>query len=183
MKGTSPRSRRRVGTALLALLILAGCAAPPFGLPPEGRGAGPRLERLEQGAYSLLLVDRMRFRIYTDARSFAADYRKVHAGTMPGPDPPSVDFGREVVAAVYLGRRPTAGYAVDLVPSAGGGDAGGWLNLTVRVTEPPEGALVAQVLTSPYVMVRVPRKGWKGIHFRDETGRILKGLPIRPERP
>lgn len=184
MEERDPMKRQRKGADRLgflllvsALLLLFSCVS--TGTSKDIRVSAPRVKRLEQGAYSLLRAGKTRFRLYTDAVSFAKDYAQIHSGTIPRPDPPKVNFGRYLVAAAYMGRRSTAGYSIDLVPSmVDTPKESAWLSLTVLATEPPADALTAQVLTSPYVLLKIPRNSWKGIHFRDTAGEILAGLPV-----
>lgn len=68
---------------------------------------------------------------------------------------PAVDFGKEMVVAVFLGSRPTAGFAVEIVGTREDGSA---LVVQYRESRPPAGALVAQVLTMPYHIAAVPRR-------------------------
>jgi PrcB C-terminal len=67
---------------------------------------------------------------------------------------PAVDFGKEMVAAVFLGSRPTAGFSIEIV---GTREEGAALIVQYRETRPPAGGIVAQVLTSPYHIVAVPK--------------------------
>jgi hypothetical protein len=62
-----------------------------------------------------------------------------------------VDFARSTVLAVFLGSRPTAGYTVDITRIEKEEDA---LVVTWRERAPNPGDLVAQMLTSPFVIVR-----------------------------
>ncbi|MBI3047225.1 MAG: protease complex subunit PrcB family protein [Acidobacteria bacterium] len=76
---------------------------------------------------------------------------KAHGSSQP---PPSVDFSRSMVVAVFLGERPTAGYEVEITAvKAQGGRA------VVEYVErrPAPDALVAQVLTSPFHIVSLSR--------------------------
>jgi PrcB C-terminal len=76
---------------------------------------------------------------------------RLHAGERARP---AVDFGREMVVAVFLGSRPTAGFSIEIVDAREEGDA---LVVQYRETRPPAGGIVAQVLTSPYHIVAMPR--------------------------
>lgn len=67
---------------------------------------------------------------------------------------PTVDFSREMVAAAFLGRRETAGFSIEIV---GAREEGNALVVQYREAGPPTGALTAQVLTSPYHIVAVPK--------------------------
>jgi len=76
---------------------------------------------------------------------------KSHAGPQPAP---AVDFSTNMVAAVFLGMRPTAGFRVEIVGARRENDA-----LVVEYVERPPGAgtLVGQILTSPFHIVTLPR--------------------------
>ena len=84
---------------------------------------------------------------------------KEHAGSRARP---SVDFTKEVVAAVFLGSRPTAGYGVRIVRARQDGVA---LVVSYTETRPAPGALAAQVLTSPYHIVAIPRGSTTDVKF------------------
>ncbi len=67
---------------------------------------------------------------------------------------PAIDFRRDMVIAVFLGQRPVAGYRVRIVDVRQTPDA---LRVQVRERKPDGDALLAQVLTYPYVMIRLPQ--------------------------
>lgn len=76
---------------------------------------------------------------------------KSHAGLQPAP---TVDFSTQVVAAVFLGTRPTAGFRVTITGARREGES-----LVIEWVEsaPGAGGMVAQVLTSPVHIVSLPR--------------------------
>lgn len=163
-------------TGLALVLFSLGCATPQA-MREQYVTAAPDFYRLEQGAYSLLLTNGMKFRLYADEDSFAKDYGQIHSGTFPKPKAPSINFDKWVVAGAFLGRMPTAGYSIDLVRDESVAETeDAWLVLNVVIKEPPEGSVTAQVLTSPYVLVKLPRGVWEGVHFRGADGRELSGL-------
>ena len=69
---------------------------------------------------------------------------------------PAVDFSKEMVVAIFLGTRPTAGFSVEIV---GAREEGAMLIVSYRETRPQPGIVTAQVLTSPYHLVAVPKHG------------------------
>jgi hypothetical protein len=69
---------------------------------------------------------------------------------------PAVDFNKEMVVAVFLGTRPTAGFSVEVV---GAREEGTTLVVSYRESRPQPGAVAAQVLTSPFHVVAVPKHG------------------------
>jgi hypothetical protein len=72
----------------------------------------------------------------------------------PAPDPPRVEFEREMLIVVALGERPTGGYGI-VVDSAETRPDG--LFVTVRTIAPGKGCMLTQALTQPVDIARVPR--------------------------
>jgi len=83
----------------------------------------------------------------------------LHAGERTRP---SVDFSREIVVAVFMGTRPTAGFSVQIVGVRQEGQA---LIVSYKETRPAPDALTAQVLTSPFQIVAVPRGTTTDVKF------------------
>jgi hypothetical protein len=77
---------------------------------------------------------------------------RLHAPDRPQP---VVDFSREMVAAVFLGTRPTAGFSVEILDWR---EEAGALVVRYRETRPAKGLLTAQVITSAYAIVALPRR-------------------------
>jgi PrcB C-terminal len=104
------------------------------------------------------------------------------AGGSFGEPAAPVDFRREGVLAVYMGQRPTAGYSLDLhdpnVPVENGLGT-----VTVRFEQPGPGSFVAQVLTSPCLLVRLPKAGLRQIRVVDPTGTVRASVNVVPVPP
>ena len=75
---------------------------------------------------------------------------------------PNVDFNKEVVAAVFLGSRPTAGYSVEIVRAR---QQGTTLVVSYKETRPAPDSVAAQVLTSPYAIVAIPKGSTTDVTF------------------
>ena len=86
-----------------------------------------------------------------DREAWTALWR-AHGSSRPLPD---VDFSREMVVGVFLGSRPTAGFAVEIV---GYREAGNDVVVQYRETSPAPDAITAQVIVSPYHLVAIPRR-------------------------
>jgi VWFA-related protein len=67
---------------------------------------------------------------------------------------PTVNFETTMVAAVFIGERPTSGYQVEVSGAMRAGDA---LHIQYVERVPAAGTMSAQVLTSPFHVVGVPR--------------------------
>ena len=67
---------------------------------------------------------------------------------------PPVDFTREMVAGVFMGSRPNAGFSITIVTSM---EVKGVLVVRYRETIPSRDAVTAQILTFPYHLVAIPK--------------------------
>jgi hypothetical protein len=109
--------------------------------------AGPEMTTIARGPMSAI----------TDARQVvvrsSAEWEalwKEHGVTQPLP---VVNFSKEIVAAVFLGSRPTGGFNVEILSTRLEGDA---LIVEYGERRPGRGDIVSQVLTSPFHLVRLP---------------------------
>jgi hypothetical protein len=88
---------------------------------------------------------------------------KQHSATPLPPDIP--DFARETIVAVFLGVRPTAGYGVEITSLR---QEGGAFVAEYVERKPSSNASTAQVLTSPFHIVRLPRPN-ASVVFRERS--------------
>lgn len=88
-------------------------------------------------------------------------------------EPAEVDFNQYNVLIISAGQKATAGYDLELTH---------WLleqdhwQVTRIVRQPPEGAMLAQVITSPCLLVKIP-KAIKTFALNDENGQVLGRWP------
>ena len=75
-----------------------------------------------------------------------------HSGP-EAPEPP-IDFAARMVAGVFAGERPTSGFGVRITGTHRDGAS---LVVSVEEQRPPDGAMTAQVITSPFHLVSLPR--------------------------
>jgi hypothetical protein len=77
----------------------------------------------------------------------------VSGDRFPPPPPPSIDFQSGSLLLIFQGQKPTGGYGLKflgLEPTAYG------LEVLVEFQSPPRGAMVPQILTSPYLLLYLP---------------------------
>ena len=121
---------------LLAAAMLQGAPALP-------------VRSVEKGSRSF--VDEMKQVTARTTDEWNAVWKK-HAPARPAPD---VDFSRDMVVGIFLGSRNSAGYLVEIVgvekPASGG------LVVHYKETVPARAAVAAQIITSPYHLVAVPK--------------------------
>jgi hypothetical protein len=86
-----------------------------------------------------------------------------------------------------MGQRPTGGYALGLQdPTVAIANRVG--TVVVRFQEPAPGAMVPQVLTSPCLLLKLPKDDLREVRVVDPTGLLRATAPVRvrpsePERP
>jgi hypothetical protein len=76
---------------------------------------------------------------------------KSHAADRKMPD---VDFNSNMVVGIFLGSRPTAGFGVEIVSAQ---PEDGALVVRYKETRPSRDAISAQVITTPFHLVAVPK--------------------------
>ena len=112
------------------------------------QASAPPFRTLDKGAQTSVASARE-----VTARS-DAEWQAMWRQHAAGRPVPPVDFTREMVVGVFLGSRPTAGYAVDIV---GARDEQGALVIQYRETRPSPDRITAQVITTPYHLIAVPQ--------------------------
>src|SRR5262244_523922 len=78
-----------------------------------------------------------------------------HMRAQSAPPPlPSVDFSRDMVVALFMGERPTGGYAIEVTRIERTAQG---LSVHYRTSRPAPSATQMQALTQPFHLVTVPR--------------------------
>lgn len=116
-------------------------------------------------------VDAPSYRLLRTRDELSQAWNQAYGAALEPPPLPPADLARETLVAVFLGPKPTGGYGLDVrAASLEGGD----LYLDVREVAPAPGSMVTQVLTSPWLVVRIPRGDVAAVWFRDAAdGRLL----------
>lgn len=89
------------------------------------------------------------------------------ANEKPGDTEVEPDVEKNWLVLFALGQKPTAGYSVSLTEETAT-VASDVLNLPVAVHEPAQGTLQAQVITSPCLIVSVPKGQYRAISAADQ---------------
>lgn len=114
---------------------------------------------LLQGGASLRVLDKGDQSNVDSARQAlvrtAAEWTTLWRQHSPDRPRPNVDFTRDMVAGVFLGSRPSAGFAVEIVSTR---EEQGAQVVQYRETRPARGGVAAQVITSAYCIVALPRR-------------------------
>ena len=77
--------------------------------------------------------------------------------------PPAIDFGDQIVVAVFLGDKPTGGYETAVISAERNNGA---LTVSFSEKEPRPGAITTQAFTQPFHIVRVAIPRAEKVVFR-----------------
>jgi hypothetical protein len=122
---------------LILAALLQGAAATTATMKSVDKGANSGIDTARQ------VTVRSAAEFATLWKSHAAD-RKM----------PDVDFNSNMVVGIFLGSRPTAGFAAEIVSAQ---PEGGALIVKYKENRPSRDAISAQVITSPFHLVAVPK--------------------------
>lgn len=127
----------------IPILVLAALSVACMGPAPSEKLP---ITHLAKGQHSL--QTEQQFEVITGQAQFRHFWSQFDAGA-----PPALDFTRETAIAVFMGERPTGGYAIH-VDSVTRSD--GELLVAVVLQAPGPECMTTQALTQPYKMVSVP---------------------------
>ena len=111
------------------------------------------------------------YQLLRSQQELAEAWGRAYGASLQPPPLPGADLERETLLAVFLGPKPTGGYGAEV---RGVTLEGGDLFVDLVETEPGPDAVVTQALTSPWLVLRVPRGGVAAVWFRDPSdGRLI----------
>ena len=173
--GSARKPISLAAAVLTAFVFLAGCAGGPAGDPAPARRTRDEETVESRGTpmtYETILagIDAGRRSAATAVVRSATQLTELRQRfELPDEqlDPDRFDFDREAVVAAFLGIRNTGGYGitVDGVQRTN-------RNIEVALSEstPEPGDMVAQVLTYPFVVLRVEASPEETVHVRTDFG-------------
>jgi len=124
---------------------------------------------LLQGAYAAYTANTSAAYLASDQGQLDSIWRTATRNQLPAPNPPSVSFGQNRVAAFFWGQKNTGGYSVQFVRAE---TSGSTVRATLNLISPAPGAITTQALTSPFIILQI--SGTPGrVEFVDGTGKVL----------
>lgn len=133
-------------SCLVLSLLLGACAttsaqhkAVPMDVIAQGNHSGIRFERME---------------IIRSTADFQNLWAAHFAPEVPLDPLPAVDFDHDMAVAIFLGEYRTGGYSVAVKSVTA---STGSVSVDVERSSPGAGCMRTQVLTQPFVIVKVPR--------------------------
>jgi len=115
-----------------------------------------------------------------NAAEYAQLFAQLRGGMLssPAPQPPLVDFSRYGVLLIAMGQQRTGGYGITLSaqPLVSQGDVA---ILQIEWQEPSPDMMVIQMLSSPCLLVKVPRGSYSRIQVVDQRNQIRAEVTTR----
>ncbi|MDO8600821.1 MAG: protease complex subunit PrcB family protein [bacterium] len=87
----------------------------------------------------------------------------VNTTVAPRPVLPSIDFGNEMIIAVFQGNHSTGGYSIEIIEIL---EKANSLEVTVKETSPSPGSIVTQAFTQPFHIIKTKRIDKKVVFMR-----------------
>ena len=126
---------------------------------------------VESGISSGKFETGLRFLVISQPEAFDKLYGQIASLTLPKPETPVVDFTKYRVVVALMGEKPTTGYGIRFVESAR--RRAQTIEVQILRTIPPKDAILAQVVTNPYVIAMVARNHYTEVVFVDKSGNVL----------
>ncbi|MBW2677277.1 MAG: protease complex subunit PrcB family protein [Deltaproteobacteria bacterium] len=90
---------------------------------------------------------------------------------------PQIDWAENRVLLVKMGRKPTPGYAIQLHPEHCK-ISQDTAFISLRWSEPAPGSVLAQMITSPFILLKLEKQGYSSVNVMDQHGKTLFELPV-----
>jgi len=166
-------------TGSLGLALVLGACGSGLNPPPAADATEP-VRVLYRG--NRCPATQPGIRVIRDAASWAEWQRQrqqmfLSASNEPEDAAADLDFDQISVIVISMGQKPTPSYAVD-VPEGSVTLKGTALIISTVWQQPPEGAILPQVITSPCVAITVPTAPYSTVKIENQSGDIVIDQPI-----
>lgn len=154
---------------LIAALFLSGCVNTP---PGAAADATVELDPVHTGSVCSG-APRVPKAMWIDSRqALNLQWKRMlsHRIGEGKPPTPQVEWDTHGILLVHMGQKTTGGYRLELAHPHGRLQAGSAL-VTINWIEPPAGAIAAQMITSPCLMLKIQRGEYRSVEIVDQSGR------------
>lgn len=156
---------------LSALMLLAGCAGNNgekdqdvgTGKGVETRQQAPLARQITASDYCGLTAPGL---VYLDSQKALQAFRSLNGQMLSLDSASSLDFQREHLLVVAMGRKNSGGYGLTLMNTVMEGST---LAVTTRVHTPAPDSMVTQALTTPCVVLAVTAGYWDRVVVRGDS--------------
>ncbi len=121
---------------------------------------GAELQFETMRAFSLSNPERANYVIRSEA-DWGGLWNRTRSDILPMPPTPRVDFGNDMIIAVFSGIKNTGGFSITITRIT---ETKGTIKVFFEETSPGPSCVVTQALTSPYHIARI-RKSVKAVEF------------------
>jgi hypothetical protein len=145
----------------IALATMLAQAPRPGGLtnPGEMMLEAPHTRMIEKGDQSN--IDEARRELVRTDAEWTTLWKQHH----PDKPRPAIDFSKEMVVCVFMGSRPNAGFSTTIISATA---ANGVLIVRYAEKVPAPGSMSAQILTSPFHLVAIPKAAVTDVKFEKD---------------
>jgi len=162
--------------ACFLFIAATGMSTEPCGQPPKTALAA---EVLMTGQQCLPPSDGWRASWISSSDELSRMISRCSAGSMAAAseEPPDVDFERFGVLAVEMGRKSSAGYGF-IADNITAGLEGKTAIVKLPWRKPDPGAVTAQMISSPWILIRLPAGGYSEIQVIDNDNLVLARINL-----
>ena len=107
-------------------------------------------------------------------------FNKLSAAQLPAQDPnktTQIDFSVSRFILVSMGQKPTAGYSLKLDPESCSITKNS-ASISLVWSEPDPGMVSAQVITNPFILLRISKGGYDAVKIVDQHGQTWFDLLV-----
>jgi hypothetical protein len=163
---------RPVTTIVLGLLLPLTVACQPKTVKEPQQGSEPAITVLYAGQHCGRAQTAPSATWIDDARQLEISIKRIQE-TMLGSKPlllPELDFQHEIALLVEMGQRSTLGYHIALTGADDLRITRGLARLTLDWVQPPAGVMVAQMISSPCLLLKLGRGDYTSVQILDKQG-------------
>jgi hypothetical protein len=172
----SAMKRHFLTTLLIPVMLIHGCS---LGQNQDNNDTQLWIESIHSGVYGVSTNQDISIKWITNSEQYVAfitafNKHKLSDNTTSIPD---IDFEHFWVLLIEMGQKSTGGYSVSLNNAA---SLLSGKNAVIRVNwdTPEKGAVVTQVVTSPYLMLRLLKGNFKKIVVVDQEEKTLFAIDV-----
>lgn len=160
------------GGVVVAVALLA------LACKTSGTPATPAIQRLYSSAHCNSGSTEASAAWINERAALIAVYQRIRGHILgDAASPPEVNFQQTAVLLIEMGRRNTGGYGLRLA-SRQLDIVGEAARVRVDWNRPAADGVTAQVLTSPCLMLQIPRGRYSSVQVVDQTGRVRVAVPV-----
>lgn len=117
---------------------------------------------IEQSQFGSYRFSEKSNEIINDSDSFESLWNDLHGNRNPLPELPKVDFSKFTVIVSMMGIQNSGGFSIEITKVA---EVDNMIGIKIEEIEPGEGCFTTAALTSPFHIVKIPKRSGKEFQF------------------